>query len=59
MAFSRHVPSLGDPELTNITELFIESSGLQKESSCISTETPSKYCRLKQVNGHCTVGSEY
>jgi hypothetical protein len=59
MAVSRHVPSSVDPELTNITELLIEGSSLQKESSCISTETPSKYCRFEHVSGHCTVRSEH
>jgi hypothetical protein len=59
MTVSRHVPSPEDPELTNITELLIEGSSLKKKmSSCISTETQSKYCRFKQDNGHCTVRSE-
>ena len=51
MSVSRHLPSPGDPELSNITEFLIDSSSLQRQSSCIFMETPSKY-RFKQVNGH-------
>jgi hypothetical protein len=58
MTVSRHVPSPGDPELTNITELLTESSSFKKRALvslrklCPSTVVLNKFMvtALSEVN---------